>query len=239
MIQFYSPEIETSGLLSEEESGHCIRVLRKKVGDEIIVIDGFGKRFHCVITDTRQKKVKVEIISSEECEKDRDFFISLAVAPTKNLDRMEWMVEKAIEIGVDRIDFIRCQRSERKDLKLDRLQRIAVSAMKQSLKCRLTQLDYYPSMEAYLKILEPDSQKFIGYCDDCYERKELAREIKPGKDVEILIGPEGDFTPEEIEKTVNKGFMPVTFGKMRLRTETAAIYGLCAIQVVNNLKLNS
>ena len=146
---------------------------------------------------------------------------------------MEWLVEKLVEIGVNRIVPIRCMRSERKEIKTERLEKIAVSAMKQSLKAVLPRIDEMMTLSSFLKSIDKDEQKFVAYCDDWVERRLLAREYKPGSSVAVLIGPEGDFAPEEIKMTLDSGFVPVTLGDNRLRTETAALVACDTFHVIN------
>lgn len=232
MIQFYAPDILISGSLGLEESAHCMRVLRKRVGDIISVTDGRGNRFECRIAAGDAKRVELDIISQTEVPKSWQGNITLAVAPTKNADRMAWLVEKATEIGVDRIIFIKCSNSERKAVNIERLRRNAISAMDQSLKTRL------PAIEGIVPIKEIVSltgSRYFGYCDDSTPRLEFVKEYEAGKDVVILIGPEGDFSKEEVEMLTAGGFVAVTFGDERLRTETAALYGVTAIHVINNM----
>ncbi len=238
MIQFYAPEVESTGLLPESESGHCCRVLRLKEGDEVYVTDGKGNRFRCVIVSAHPKHTAVEITGREEVPNHWHSTITLAVAPTKHSDRMEWMLEKVVEIGVDRIVLLRCRRSERKDIKTDRLDRVIVSAMKQSLKGVKPILTEMTDFRRFIEEFSGDSatQKFFGYCDDEYPRKEFAEYCSPDSPTVIMIGPEGDFAPEEVKMAVEAGFTPVTFGKSRLRTETAALYGVTAVHVIDQLK---
>ena len=145
---------------------------------------------------------------------------------------MEWLVEKLVEVGVNRIVPIRCMRSERKELKTERLEKIAVSAMKQSLKAVLPQIDEMMPLSTFLETLSEDTQKFVAYCEDWVERKLLAREYDAGRSVCVLIGPEGDFSPEEIRMVLDKGFVPVTLGDNRLRTETAALVACDTFHII-------
>lgn len=229
MIQFYAPDIETSGTLPEIESGHCCRVLRMKAGDRINVTDGKGHRFECTILEAHPKHTAVEILTMTEVRPWWGFRLEICVAPSKNTDRIEWFVEKAVEIGVDRITLLKCARSERKNIRIDRLEKIAVSAMNQSLKGNLTEI----SGPVAFKEVVTDSfsgQKYIGYCDDKIPLVNFSNEYQGG-DVRILIGPEGDFTPEEVELAMCNGYHPVTFGNSRLRLETAALYAAVAAHV--------
>ena len=234
MIQFYSPDIVSTGLLPESESLHCCRVLRHKAGDEIFVTDGKGSRFKCRITDPHTSHTSVEIIGKEDII-DPTYRITIAVAPTKNADRMEWMAEKCVELGVNRIVLLKCTRSERKIMKTDRLQKIMISAMKQSLGVSLPEISELISLKEFVNHISSETQRFFGYCSEDFPRKEFAREYKPGSDVVVMIGPEGDFSPEEVKIAVEAGFMPVTFGNHRLRTETAALFAVSAIETLNQL----
>lgn len=235
MIQFYSPDIEETLTLPESESAHCSRVLRHKEGDEIIVTDGKGHRYLCEIVESHPCHTKVEIKNKEVLPPERNYRLTLAVAPTKNSDRMEWLMEKAVEIGVDRIALIRCKRSERKIQKSERLSRVMVAAMKQSLSTRLPELTEVTGFEDFVVQVGRESQKFFGYCSEFYPRKELVKECKAGGEVVVMIGPEGDFTPEEVDLAVEKGFIPVTFGNKRLRTETAGVFAVSAVNIINQL----
>lgn len=235
MIQFYSPQIETDPFLPEEESGHCCRVLRMNVGDTIRVTDGRGGLYSCRIKDANPKHTGLEILESRK-EPSRNYSLTLAVAPTKNADRMEWMVEKAVEIGVDRIVLLKCDRSERKNLRTDRIRKIMISAMNQSLELHLPLLDELTSIKDFVNERSLGSQKFFGYCSEDFSRKELVKECKAGEDVIVMIGPEGDFSPSEVSMAVENGFIPVTFGEKRLRTETAGVFAVCAVNIINQLQ---
>lgn len=234
MILFYAPDIESDPYLPEGESGHCCRVLRMNVGDEIHVTDGKGHKFLCVIEDNNSKHTKVKILNKESVS-GPTYSLTLAVAPTKSADRMEWLVEKAVEIGVDRIALLRCDRSERKEMKAERLQKVMIAAMKQSLAYRLPELIETTKFKDFIKSPNPNVGKFFGYCSDEYPRKEFAQEYKAGENVVIMIGPEGDFSDNEVKEAVQCGFVPVTFGEKRLRTETAGIYAICAVKTINSL----
>ena len=229
MIQFYAPDIESTGVLPETESGHCCRVLRMKTGDRIIVTDGKGHRFECMILEDHPKHTSVEILTMTDIQPWWGFRLEICVAPSKNSDRMEWLVEKAVEIGVDRIILMKCSRSERKNIRIDRLEKIAISAMNQSLKGNLTEII---GPIDFKKVVSDDfsGHKFIGYCDDSIPLRNFSNEYSGG-DVRLLIGPEGDFTPEEVDLAMKSGYMPVTFGNSRLRLETAALYAAVAAHV--------
>lgn len=234
MIQFYSPNIEESKQLTESDSQHCIKVLRMKEGDDIYVVDGKGFQYICKIIEAHRKHVYLSITEKIELPNHWKGNINIAIAPTKNLDRMEWMAEKSTEIGIDRITPLLCRHSERKELKAERLHKILVAAMKQSLKSVIPQLDDMTPFSQFVNNA-PEGQKFIAYCDADTERKILAQEYKPGSNVTILIGPEGDFSPEEVDEAIKAGFIPISLGNSRLRTETAAIFALAEIHTINQL----
>lgn len=236
MIQFYAPDIEATGVLPESDSAHCCRVLRMREGDEVAVVDGNGHRFRCVIVEAHPKHTVVEITGCEDVPNHWGAAITLAVAPTKHSDRMEWMLEKVVEIGVNRVALLRCARSERKEIKTERLRKVMVSAMKQSLKGVLPEIGEMTSFRSFVDSVGDGVGKFFGYCSDEYPRLDFTEVCRAGEPVVVMIGPEGDFSPEEDEYAVSKGFVPVTFGASRLRTETAALYGVTAVHVINSLK---
>lgn len=235
MIQFFAPDISTNPILPEGESQHAVKVLRLTAGDELQVTDGRGRRYRCVIRDPHPKRALVEVVESTEIVQPWPCAITVAVAPTKHLDRMEWMVEKMVEMGVNRFVPVLCRRSERKELKVERMRKIALSAMNQSLKATLPQIDPMMPLEQFLGSLPASTHRYVGYCDADTPRTLLSRSLCAGADTAVLIGPEGDFTPDEIAMTVASGFRPVTFGDIRLRTETAAICALNTIHVINQL----
>lgn len=234
MIQFYAPDIHARPFLGPEESSHCIRVLRKKVGDDVCVTDGKGNRYECKIISADSRKVCLQIINVEEVRRGWDFRLTLVVAPTKNSDRMEWLVEKATEIGVDEIRFIRCSHSERKNINLARLHRIAISAINQSLKCHLPVIT---GMDPIKDIYKLKGEKYFGYCDENHPRMEFVKTFQKDQDTIIAIGPEGDFSPEEVDQLSLSGYKAVNFGQERLRTETAALYALTAAHIINEMKI--
>ena len=237
MPRFYCPDIAATPVLSEEESRHCVKVLRLAEGDTIEVVDGRGHLYDCGITLAHPKRCAVEVRAEHVVPTHWGHQLVLAVAPTKHLDRMEWMVEKCVEMGVDRIVPLRCHNSERTELKAERLRKIAVSAMKQSLQATLPRIDEMTPLAALLG--EPwHGQRFIAYCDDELpreQRKPLAQCFKAGNDAMLLIGPEGDFSPDEVNEAVKAGFEPVTLGESRLRTETAAVKACAAVHTINEL----
>lgn len=234
MIRFYAPDILETAKLPAEDSGHAVRVLRRRVGDEVEVVDGRGGLYICRLVTDDPRGAVVQVVERRELPKVWKPNITVAVAPTKHNDRLEWLVEKLVEIGVDRIVPVRCERSERKEIKTERLQKIAVAAMKQSLKAVLPCIDDTTPLSSFLKE-DFAGERFVGYCDAATERRLLATAYTPGTDVAILIGPEGDFSPAEIQSAIAAGFVPVTMGDNRLRTETAALVGCDTIHIVNQI----
>lgn len=222
--------------LLPDESRHCVRVLRMGVGDEVWVTSGDGTMCRARVADPDDKACSVEIVERMENYGHRPFHLHLLVAPTKNTARIEWLVEKAVEIGVDRITPIICDHSERGVQKTDRLDRIALSAMKQSLKARRPQIDSPVKLMECVntEMWKCESGKFVCYCAGD-ERHTLRELYTPGTDAVVLIGPEGDFSPREIEAALAAGFQPVTLGDSRLRTETAALYAVTALNFLNCL----
>lgn len=240
MIRFYAPDIEHNPVLPADESAHAVRVLRRRPGDDIEAVDGKGFLYRCRLVMDDPRGAVVEVLEREALPKVWKPSITVAVAPTKNADRMEWLVEKLVEIGVDRIVPVRCRRSERKDIKPERLMRIAVSAMKQSLKAQMPLVEPTIALDKFLAEARADGEEcYVGYCDAETERKLLARAYTPEADVRILIGPEGDFTPDEIDAARQAGYVPVTMGDNRLRTETAALVGCDTIHIVNQCQTHS
>ncbi len=235
MIQFFAESPEERRMLSAEESAHAVRVLRKSVGDIIHVTDGLGWRYRCVLTSASPKGCAFEVLDKEHVANEWPCRITLGVAPTKHSDRMEWLVEKAVEIGVDRIVLLRCAHSERKEMKVERLRKVALSAMKQSLHCYLPEVTEITPFAQFIVACGVEEQKLMGYCDDDCERRLLTDICLPARDTVILIGPEGDFSPEEVTAARESGFEPTAFCEARLRTETAALFGLQAVHIINML----
>ncbi len=218
--------------LDEEESRHLVKVLRKKQGDSIRLTDGQGNVFDCVILEASLKKTSLKILTSTEIPED-GFHIHLAIAPTKSPDRMEWMVEKITEVGFNEMTLLETMNSERSFLKTDRLQKKIISACKQSLKYRIPTLNTTKKLSEFIKSKEfEDFQKFIAYVDENHENH-LLDVAKPQGKYLILIGPEGDFDPKEIKEAIEAGFLPVSLGKSRLRTETAGLAAVQMLQVLN------
>ena len=214
--------------LPQEEAGHCIRVLRLKEGDMIRLADGKGCFHDARITSVSGKRCFVHIERSERQSALWNGRVHIAVAPTKLMDRNEWFVEKAVEIGVDAITFIGTEHGERDTIKLERTKKIAVSAMKQSQKAALPVLE---GMVRFRDLVQDGfkGDRFIAHCEP--GRKELLQDVLVGgHDARVLIGPEGDFSPAEIKMALEAGYRPVSLGPSRLRTETAA---LVAVHIMN------
>lgn len=231
MQLFHNPEPELN-FLSEEESKHCVRVLRKHVGDLIHIMDGKGKLYQAIITQANPKKCEY-VIEKVIKELEKPIKTHIAIAPTKNLDRIGWFVEKAVEIGVTDISFIICEHSERKVLKLDRLKSKALSAAKQSGALWFPNLNSFNALDQFIE-QDNSVQRFIAHLEEgnSIHLMELA---KPGLSSTVLIGPEGDFSGNEVELATNKGFKPVTLGEKRLRTETAGIVACHILTLINEI----
>ena len=232
MQLFYNSEISTATkklTFDKIESRHIVRVLRKKEGDILHITNGKGFLFDAKIIIASDKKCIAEIIEVQEKPKPWDYYLHIAIAPTKNNDRYEWFLEKATEIGIDEITPIICSNSERRNVKLERFEKIIQSAMKQSLKFTL------PKINEPIKFREFINQKnegtlCIAHCEDDHNKNSLKSIINPSEKTTILIGPEGDFSPQEITKALAKKFIPISLGESRLRTETA---GLVAVNIVS------
>ena len=227
MQLFFIENPESEIILSKEESRHATKVLRKKEGEILNFTDGKGGFYKAEITVSDTKNCRLQIISSEQKPKQHKYHLHIAIAPTKNMDRYEWFLEKATEIGIDEITPIICEHSERKVLKTERCNRILLSAIKQSLKFHLPKLNEAITLKDFLK-KDFEGNKYIAHCEDG-EKTELRKEEKVNKTT-VLIGPEGDFSPAEIEIALQNQFKAVSLGKSRLRTETA---GLVAVHTIN------
>lgn len=223
MHLFYTPDINNSlYTLNEEESKHCIKVLRLQKGDAIYLVDGKGGFYTTRIVDDHPKRCIVEVTDSRQEYGKRNYGLHIAVAPTKNIERFEWFLEKSTEIGIDEITPIICQRSERKEIKTDRLNKIIESAMKQSMKAYHPKLNEPVSLQKFIANRK-EGNKLIAHCETGNKAPIGTAINKQHSDVLILIGPEGDFTKDEIEMAEKANYIPVTLGESRLRTETAAL----------------
>jgi len=247
MNLFYCPEINNAQtiLLSEEESAHCIRVLRMKMGDAIFLTDGKGMFYEGEISSDNAKKCSVIIIRPVADSTKRNFHLSIAIAPTKNIDRFEWFLEKATEIGCDEIIPITCKHSERTIIKTERLNKVIVSAMKQCLKSQLPQLHELQDFKTFiLSVKQFTGQKFIGHIPELSESefppqnpqgKSLYSVCKKGEKLLIAIGPEGGFSEEEVTMAVQNGFTTISLGNSRLRVETAGVVACTTVNLVNTI----
>ena len=231
MEVFFSDDICDARIrLDAEESGHCVRVLRHRPGDEISVIDGRGTLYRCALEIADAKGAEARVIEAQPGFGAHPYHLTMAVCPTKNIDRYEWFVEKATEIGVDVIAPVIGERSERRVLKTDRLRRLTLSAAKQSLKAAIPTIAEPQSVRDFILAAPEDALKMICYCFDDVERcpiTEILRRQAGG--IIILIGPEGDFSPEEAALARERGWVPVSLGDSRLRTETAAVVAATAV----------
>lgn len=220
--RFFCDNIE-SGLLGEEETGHALRVLRLKCGDSIQLTNGKGTLANATISDETKRGLHFQILSLENFPVSIPD-IHIAIAPTKNIDRFEFFLEKTCEIGIRSVIPIRCRNSERREIKLEKLQKNLISAMKQSGQLYLPDLSDMIDFKDFIKHRTPaDQQKFIAHCDTDSSKKQLKDLLVSSKKTIILIGPEGDFSPEEINLAKESGFVAVSLGNSRLRTETAGI----------------
>jgi 16S rRNA (uracil1498-N3)-methyltransferase len=230
---FFAPDINSPQvILSPEESAHCVRVLRLNEGEKVQLIDGKGGLYEAVVAEPDARRCMIEIIGTRQIHRTRDYTLHIAIAPTKNMDRFEWFVEKSVEIGVDTITPLLCQRSERRVLKTDRLHKLIISTMKQAMVLHQPVLNELTDYKKFMTGLPVSfKNRLIAHCEDT-ERKTLKDTLMPLSDVVVLIGPEGDFSPEEIKGAADKGFTPVTLGPNRLRTETAGIVACHAINLL-------
>lgn len=233
---FYVPDAANAIELPEEEAQHAVRVLRMSSGDEMMLMNGEGTFYKAIITEATKKRCFYRIEEALPQPRQWQPHLHLAVAPTKNMDRMEWLAEKATEIGFDELTFLKCRWSERTTIKTERIEKILVSAMKQSHKAWKPMLNEMTSFEAFLKkVQNENTQKFICHCHDeeLGGKNHLKDVIERGKDTLILIGPEGDFSVEEVKTALSQGFQSVSLGKSRLRTETAALMAVHLMNLVN------
>lgn len=219
--------------LEAEESWHCCKVLRKKAGDKIAVIDGKGLFAEGVLDLVSEKKCKVKLLNKPTLQQKRNYYLHLAIAPTKQIDRLEWMIEKAIEIGLDELSFIQCKNSERVNLKIDRIQKIVESATKQSLQAYLPKVNALKTFDEFLKHCVED-QKLIAHCKEGIKTKISDLKFKNTSTL-FLIGPEGDFTVDETNEAIQRNFVAISLGDNRLRTETAGLYACQAAALLSQI----
>ena len=232
MHLFYTPDISADYFtLDEEESKHCIKVLRLQNGDEVSLVDGRGGLYTARILDAHPKRTLLKIIDTRLQYAKRNHYLHIAIAPTKNIERTEWFLEKATEIGIDEISLVISDHSERREVKPERLKRVITSAMKQSLKAYHPVLNQSVSFHQFIQSTH-QSQRFIAHCMDG-EKRSLKQEISLQSDYLIMIGPEGDFTAPEVAAALESGFTAITLGDSRLRTETAALEACFEINFLN------
>lgn len=233
MNLFYTNNIKDNiATFDEVETRHCIHSLRMKVGEVISFVDGKGNWYQGAITSSSKKNFQVSVNQTEVWTKNRSNYLHIAIAPTKNITRFEWFLEKATEIGIDEITPILTFHSERKRIRVDRLEKIVLSAMKQSLKAHLPKINELIKYKDWLKT-DLVGKKYIAYVEE--KNLQLKDTIQSGQDVTILIGPEGGFSKEEVELAKNNNFVSVSLGSSRLRTETAAIVACHTNQIINEI----
>jgi 16S rRNA (uracil1498-N3)-methyltransferase len=223
---------DKKAFLNEEESWHCAKVLRKRAGETIRLIDGRGNFYDATLSLVNEKRSIAEISAGPVAQPKRNYFLHLAIAPTKQMDRIEWMVEKAVEIGIDEISLMACRNSERTVVKTDRIKKIVESAVKQSLQAFIPTVNELKPFKEIIQLTSCE-QKLIAHCEDAQEKKELRSIPFKNKSTLILIGPEGDFAPEEIGAAKAVGFEATSLGANRLRTETAGLYVCQAASILS------
>lgn len=234
MQLFYHPELTINTkqfAFDKTESRHIVRVLRKKEGDTVFITNGLGQLFTSVITLTHNKKCLGTITNIESKKKPWNYYLHIAIAPTKLIDRFEWFLEKATEIGIDEITPILCEHSERKVVKSERMEKIIQSAAKQSLKFHFPKLNEPLKFSQFINS-EFDGQLFIAHCEET-DKKLLKSELKQHLKTTLLIGPEGDFSTKEIQQSLEHKFIPVSLGESRLRTETAGVIAAYSVAFIN------
>ena len=232
MHLFYTPDIITETyILSEEESKHCIKVLRLQSGNLLQLVDGRGGLYEALIEDPHPKRTRLKIMNVQREFGKRNHYLHIAIAPTKNIERTEWFLEKATEIGIDEITLLICDHSERKDVKTDRLNKVITSAVKQSLKAYHPKLNEPQRFKDFI-LNDPGGQRFIAHCLES-EKTTLKDQIKLNSRYLVLIGPEGDFSPSELDFALEMNFLSIRLGDSRLRTETAALEACFEINFLN------
>ena len=235
MNVFYLPDAHIGNIsFPEEESKHIVKVLRMREGDTFCVTDGKGSFFDAELIDAHPKRAMAELSNQRKGYDNRNFKLSIAIAPTKLNERTEWFLEKATEIGIDEVKLFASYHSERRVANVDRFKKIVIAAMKQSVKSNMPAIS---EMQPFDKLVKQyfDGQKFIAWIDDDV-KDQLCDLYEKGSNALVLIGPEGDFSREEVELAKDNGFIPVSLGEARLRTETAAIVACHTIQLINQMK---
>lgn len=232
MYLFYDKEIGSHNhVLSAEESKHCIRVLRLRKGDTVHLTDGRGNLYETRIVTENDKRCELMIIGHLSDQGKRNYRVHIGIAPTKNISRLEWFLEKATEMGIDKITPVICENSERTSINAGRLNKVITASMKQSLKTYLPELENQVKFADFIRMQEA-SDKFIAHCTT-NKNQSLKKLAVPGRNTIVLIGPEGDFTSDEIKQAIQRDFIPVNLGPSRLRTETAALYTCFTLNLVN------
>ena len=236
MQLFYAPEISLPRYtLPEEESKHCVRVLRMTVGDELHLTDGKGNMYRCKVVSDNVKRCEVEVVETWPEYERMSYGLTMCVAPTKNIDRFEWFLEKATEIGISEVYPLECDHSERRQIKLEREEKVITAAVKQSLKA------YHPVLHDLTSVrdiiaMDFEGEKYIAHCDSSFgERPYLGNLVKKGANTLILIGPEGDFSKEEINFALQNGFKAISLGTQAFATETAAVVATTVVATINKL----
>ena len=240
---FYVPNAANVTELPDEEAQHAVRVLRMEMGDEMMLMDGHGTFYRAIVTEATKRRCFYRIEETLPQERQWQPHLHLAMAPTKNMDRTEWFAEKATEIGFDELTFLKCRWSERTVVKTERIEKIMVSAMKQSRKAWKPVLNEMVDFKAFVQQVEEREkasgkpmQKFICHCyeeEGVGDKMALKEAVRGGEDVLVMVGPEGDFSIDEVKMAEEKGFQSVTLGKSRLRTETAALVAVHIINLIN------
>ena len=249
MHLFYTPDISSEiYTLNAVESNHCIRVLRLGIGDKIQLIDGKGGFYEAEITEANHKHCTVSVINTVKEMGKRNYNLHLAIAPTKSMDRLEWFVEKATEVGIEEISLINCRNNERTIVKTDRLLKIAIAAIKQSIKAYLPKINEPLDFKKFISSVKDfKGEKLIAHCHSAIistsskfdtnsfseGKNTISHFLPPQQNALILIGPEGDFTIEEVKLALDNGFREISLGNSRLRTETAALYACMAVTIIN------
>jgi 16S rRNA (uracil1498-N3)-methyltransferase len=233
MQLFYTNNVsDGTAAFSREESGHCLRVLRLRRGEKIHFTDGVGNLYEGIITDDDPVSMKASVSGIIANAGKPGYRLHIAISPLKNDDRLEWFIEKAVEIGIDEITPLICSRTEKKRIRRERLEGLILSAMKQSLKCYLPRLNETITFTEFIG-KEYGGRKLIACCDRQLERQTITTVAGRGEDILILIGPEGDFTDDEVKLALDAGFLPVHLGTSRLRTETAGVAACCSVYLAN------
>ena len=234
MNLFYTPFIQgDTHLLEESESKHAIRVLRLTRGERVVLVDGKGGWYEAEVEEDHPKRCLLRILSGKENYQPLGYSLHLAVAPPKNMERFEWFLEKSTEIGISEITPILCKRSERRQLKMDRLERILIAAMKQSLKAHKPVMNEAISFEEFIRLDHPGTRGIAA----CFGSERVGIEqLETEGAYTLMVGPEGDFTGAEVQSAIQAGFAPFHLGRFRLRTETAAVYIAAAVSVLQQQK---